>query len=103
MNLTIDSREVAEMMGKDILFTATYVTKFEEMETQIKANIPHISKEQELVLATKELTKLKVGEAVPIIIDSSNQKYFQCYYKLTSTVKIKANKISYKASFVKVL
>lgn len=30
--------------GKGILFTATYVTKFEEMEQQIKANVPQISR-----------------------------------------------------------
>jgi Rha family phage regulatory protein len=60
---------------KGILFTATYVTKFEEMENQIKSNVPQISREQELVLAiysggldaveaTKELTQLKVVEAI---------------------------------------
>jgi len=60
---------------KGILFTATYVTKFEDMEKQIKSNAIQISKEQELVLAiynggidavhaTKELTQLKVQEAV---------------------------------------
>ena len=98
---------------KGILFTATYVTKFAEMENQIKANSPQISKEQELVLAiyngvigaveaTKELTELKVKEAIAqLIIDSSNQQYFQCYYELTSTVGIKADKIYHKASFVK--
>jgi len=60
---------------KGILFTATYVTKFEDMEKKIKSNAIQISKEQELVLAiynggidsvhaTKELTQLKVSEAV---------------------------------------
>jgi len=83
------------------------------METQIKSNVPQISRKQQLVLAiysggigaveaTKELTKLKVTEATtPLIIDSSNQQYFQCYYELTSTVGIKADKIYHKASFVK--
>ena len=61
--------------NKGILFTATYVTKFEDMEKKIKSNALKISKEQELVLAiynggidavhaTKELTQLKVSEAV---------------------------------------
>jgi phage regulator Rha-like protein len=59
---------------KGILFTATYVTKFEDMETEIKSNVPQISREEELALAvyhggmaaieaTKEITQLKVKEA----------------------------------------
>ncbi|WP_252214697.1 Rha family transcriptional regulator [Clostridium sp. VAP41] len=56
--------------SKGILFTAIYVTKFEEIEKKLKSNVIQRSKEQELVLAiynggidavhaTKELTQLK--------------------------------------------
>ena len=71
---------------KGILFTAEYVTKFDEMEKQIKSNTPQISREQQLVLsiynggieaveATKELTQLKVAEAVaPLKLKIENDK-----------------------------
>ncbi|BCZ46855.1 hypothetical protein psyc5s11_29220 [Clostridium gelidum] len=45
------ARLIRRLVKKEsyLQFTATYVTKFEEMEKQIKSNVPQISREQQLV------------------------------------------------------